>query len=168
MIKNVIWTVVFGMIAAVLQSTLLSHLALYRAVPDIALGIIVYSAYVNGTMTGQLSGFFYGLAQDFISAAPIGLNAFVRTIIGALTGMIKGNFFLDTLLLPMILCACATLAKALILLILSLLTAGAVPAYTLASPTLWAELALNTFMAPFLFAFLKRFNSLLTQKGASR
>jgi rod shape-determining protein MreD len=41
MIKNVIWTVVFGLVAAILQSTLLSHLALYRAVPDIALGIMV-------------------------------------------------------------------------------------------------------------------------------
>jgi len=166
MIKNVIWTVVFGLIAAILQSTLLSHLALYRAVPDIALGIIVYSAYINGTMTGQLSGFCYGLALDFISAAPIGLNAFVRTVIGALAGLIKGTFFLDIILLPMILCASATLIKALILFLLSLLMAGIIPSYPLAAPTLWAELALNTVIAPLLFALLKRFSSLLTQKGS--
>ena len=164
MIKNIIWTVVFCLIAAVLQSTLLSHLALYRAVPDIALGIMVYSAYVNGTMTGQLSGFFYGIALDFISAAPLGLNAFVRTIIGALAGLLKGNFFLDVFLLPMVLCAAATLAKALILFALSLLMAGTVPSYPFAAPTLWAELALNTFIAPFLFALLKRFSSLLTRR----
>jgi len=166
MIKNITWTVVFGLVAAVLQSTLLSRLALYRAVPDIALGIIVYSAYVNGTMTGQLSGFFYGLALDFLSAAPLGLNAFVRTIIGALTGLMKGTFFLDVFLLPMFLCASATLIKALILFLLSLLMAGMIPSYSLASPLLWAELALNTFIAPFLFALLKRFNSLLiTERG---
>ena len=166
MIKNVIWTVVFGLVAAILQSTLLSHLALYRAVPDIALGIMVYSAYVNGVMTGQLSGFFYGIALDFLSAAPLGLNAFVRTIIGALAGLMKGTFFLDIFLLPMLLCACATLLKALILFLLSLLMSGMIPAYPLAAPTLWAEMALNTLSAPFLFALLKQFSRLLTTRSA--
>jgi len=148
----------------VLQSTLLSHLALYRAVPDLALGIIVYSAYVNGAMTGQLSGFCYGIALDFLSAAPFGLNALVRTIIGALAGFMKGTFFLDILLLPMLLCASATLLKALILFVLSLLMP--VPAYPFAAPVLWAEVALNTLTAPFLFAFLKQFSSLLTHRRA--
>jgi rod shape-determining protein MreD len=167
MVKNIIWTVIFGLVAAILQSTLLSHLALYRAVPDLALGIIVYSAYVNGVMTGQFSGFFYGIALDILSAAPFGLNAFVRTIIGALAGLMKGTFFLDVFLLPLLLCASATLIKALILFLLSLFMADLIPAYPLAAPTLWAEMALNTFTAPFLFSFLKRFSSLLTRRNAA-
>ncbi|MCL2270602.1 MAG: rod shape-determining protein MreD [Treponema sp.] len=165
MIKNIIWTVVFCLVAAVLQSTLLSHLALYRAVPDIALGIIVYSAYINGVMTGQFSGFFYGIMLDIMSAAPLGLNAFVRTIIGAVAGLMKGTFFLDIFLLPMLLCAGATLFKALLLFILSLLMSD-VHSYPLLAPTLWAEMALNTFTAPFLFAFLKQFSRLLTKRSA--
>jgi len=164
MIKTIIWTVVFGLVAAILQSTLLSHIALYRAVPDIALGILVYSAYVNGMMTGQLSGFCYGIALDFISAAPFGLNALVRMIIGALAGLMKGTFFLDILLLPMLLCASATLLKALLLFLLSLLMPGSVLSYPLAAPVLWAEMALNTVTAPFLFAFLKQFSSLLVKR----
>ena len=166
MIKNIVWTVVFGIVAAVLQSTLLARVAVYRAVPDIALGIIVYSAYVNGMMTGQLSGFFYGVALDFISAAPIGLNAFVRTIIGAFAGLMKGTFFLDAFLLPMILCALATMLKAMLFFVLSLPMGDLVPSYQLSAPVLWAELAMNTFIAPFLFAFLKRFKSILTRKTA--
>ena len=165
MVKCIVWTVVFGLVAAILQSTLLSHLALYRAVPDIALGIVVYSAYVNGVMAGQLSGFFYGLALDFLSAAPFGLNALVRTLIGALAGLMKGTFFLDVFLLPMILCASATLLKALILLLLNLLMGNAILVYPFNTPLLWAELALNTVTAPLLFAFLKRFNSLLIRRG---
>ena len=165
MIKNIIWTLVFSLIAAVLQSTLLPYVALYRAVPDLVLCIVVYSAYINGSMTGQLSGFFCGIALDFISAAPLGLNALIRTIIGALAGLLKGSFFLDILLLPMILCSSATLIKALLLFLLSLPTGGLIPAYPIAAPTLWAELALNTVIAPFLFALLKRFNFILMQKG---
>ncbi|MDR2480220.1 MAG: rod shape-determining protein MreD [Treponema sp.] len=165
MIRNIVWTVIFGLAAAVLQSTLLNRLAVYRAVPDIALGIIVYSAYVNGAMTGQLSGFCCGILMDFLSAAPLGLNALVRTLIGALTGAMKGTFFLDIFFLPMALCAAATLVKALCLLLLHLLLAKAVPAYPLTAPVLWVELALNTLSAPLLFAFLKCFQSLLAGRS---
>jgi len=161
MAKTVIWTVVFSFAAAVLQSTLFARLPLYGAVPDIALVIIVYSAYVNGVMVGQLSGFFYGITLDILSAAPPGLNSLVRTLIGALAGLMKGTFYLDSFLLPMILCASATLLKALILLLLSLIFMGAVPSYSFFAPTLWAEMALNTVIAPFLFALLKRFGPLL-------
>ena len=164
MTKSIIWTIALSLAAAILQSTLLSRIALYRAVPDIALLIVVYSAYVNGVMTGQLSGFLTGFAQDFMTAAPFGLNALVRMLIGALAGLMKGTFFLDVFLLPMILCALATLLKALLLFILSLLTGGAVLSYPLAAPTLWAELALNTAIAPFLFALLKRIRPLLIKR----
>jgi rod shape-determining protein MreD len=161
--KNVIWATIFALLAAILQSTLLSRLAIYHAVPDIALGILVFSAYNNGVMTGQFTGFCSGLLLDFLSAAPLGLNTFVRTIIGASVGLMKGTFFLDTLLLPMALCGAATLLKALYLWILHLLFVSAVPAYVALSPVLWVEFALNALLAPFLFALLKLFKSLLVE-----
>jgi rod shape-determining protein MreD len=165
MAKNVVWAVLFSLAAALLQSTLLRRIALYHTVPDFTLGIIVYSAYVNGAMTGQLTGFFSGLLLDLISNAPLGLNAFIRTIMGAVAGLLKGTFFLDTVFLPMILCAAATLFKALMLFLLHLLLAGAVPHYPLFAPTLWIELMFNVLSAPFLFGLLKRFQPLLVGKG---
>jgi rod shape-determining protein MreD len=167
MIKTVVWTVLFCVAAGILQSTLLPHIALYRAVPDLALGIVVYSAYINGSMAGQVSGFFSGLFLDFLSSAPLGMNCFIRTLIGALTGMIKGNFFLDMVFLPMILCALATLAKAVVLLLLHLVMAGAVPAYSITTPAFWAELALNTISAPLLFGLLRRFRPLSAERSRS-
>jgi rod shape-determining protein MreD len=165
MVKNVVWAALFSLVAALLQSTLFQRIALYHTVPDFTLGIIVYSAYVNGTMTGQLTGFFSGLLLDLISSAPLGLNAFIRTIIGAVAGLLKGTFFLDTVFLPMILCAVATLLKALMLFALHILLAGAVPHYSLLAPTLWIELMFNTLSAPFLFGLLKLFQPLLVRKG---
>jgi rod shape-determining protein MreD len=164
-IKPVIWTVIFSLIAAILQSTLLFRLALYRAVPDLALGIIVYSAYVNGPMTGQLSGFLGGILLDCLSGVPLGLNALIRTLVGAFTGLMKGTFFLDIVLLPVALCAGATLCKAAILGVLHVLFSGAVQCYSLSTPMLWAELALNALSAPFLFALLKRFSPLLAGRS---
>jgi rod shape-determining protein MreD len=164
MAKNVIWAVVFALAAGILQSALRFRIALYGAVPDLALGIIVYSAYVNGAMTGQLAGFFSGIFLDFLSAAPLGLNALIRTIIGALTGLMRETFFLDFVFLPMALCAAATIVKALALFLLHLLFAGAVPAYSLMAPVFWVELGLNVLSAPFLFWLLKLCSGLLVSR----
>ena len=112
-------------------------------------------------MGWHYGSFFSGIALDLLSAAPFGLNALVRTIIGATAGLMRGTFFLDGVVLPMILCASATLFKALLLFLLSLVFMGAVHSYSVFSPVLWAEMALNAFTAPFLFALLKRFGSLL-------
>ena len=158
MAKRIIWSVFFILIAALLQSTVLGRLRVYiHAVPDLALCILVFSAYVNGTMTGQLTGFFSGFIIDILSVSPLGLNAFIQTLVGALTGLIKGAFFLDFFLLPMALCAGATAAKALIGVPLHLLFPEAVPSYSIFNMSLWIELGLNTLLAPFLFGLLKLF-----------
>jgi rod shape-determining protein MreD len=162
--KNVIWATVFSIVAGLLQSTLLSRLALYHAVPDLALGILVFTAYSNGTMTGQLTGFSSGLLLDFLSAAPLGFNALVRTLVGAVTGLLNGIFILDAIFLPMVLCAGATIAKAMLYFVLNVMFSGAVPAYVLFEPALWVELLLNTISAPFLFGLLKLFNTLLIKR----
>ena len=165
MIKNIIWTVIFSTIAALLQSVLLYRLKIYGAVPDLSLGILVYCAYINGTMNGQVTGFFSGLFYDFFSAAPLGLYTFVRTVVGALTGLIRGMFFLDKIVLPMLLCASATLLKVLLLFALHFLFVGIVPAYpSFSTPVFCVELLLNTITAPFLFGFLKLFSPLLIYK----
>jgi rod shape-determining protein MreD len=164
MAKNVIWATVFILVAALIQSTLLSLFTDQHITPDLTLGILVYSSYVNGTMTGQITGFFSGIFLDFLSAAPLGLNTFIRTIVGALAGLIKGTFFLDALVLPMILCAAATFVRALMLFVLRLLLGSAIQAFSFVEPVFWIELCLNTFTAPLLFGFLKQFKPLLAAR----
>jgi rod shape-determining protein MreD len=164
MTKNVLWSVGFALIAALLQSTLLSRLTVFNATPDLALGILVFSAYVNGTMAGQVSGFFSGLFIDFLSQAPLGLNTLVRTLTGALSGLLRGTFYLDSVFLPMALCGGATVIKALLFLLLHFLFSGAIPAYSIYTPLFWSELLLNTLSAPFLFAFLKLFSTQLINR----
>jgi rod shape-determining protein MreD len=164
MAKKVIWALAFILIAGVLQSTLLRQFSFFYAIPDLTLGILVFTAYVNGTMCGQVTGFFSGFMLDFISAAPLGYNALTRTLIGAVAGFMKGTFFLDVLFLPMSLCAGATIIKALIRNLLHLILAGAVPAYDFTLPGFWVELGLNIVTAPLIFAFLNLFKSLLVDE----
>jgi rod shape-determining protein MreD len=165
MIKYIIWTIILTVIAGIMQSTILGDFALFGAVPDLALCIVVYSAYVNGTMTGQLSGFFSGLLLDFMSASPLGLNCLIRTVIGAVTGIFKGAFFLDVFFLPFILCALATIAKAVIMFLLNLIMGNAVPVYSLFTLTFWIELGLNSLGAPVLFFLLKHFHFITPKRS---
>jgi len=164
MVKKIILALVLTIGAALLQSTVLSRFVIYiRAVPDLTLGILVYSAYVNGIMTGQLTGFFSGVLLDFLSSAPLGLNAFIRTLTGALTGIMKDTFYLDFIFLPMALCAGATIFKALLLFLLYLLFPQTVPSYSIWALTFWVELGLNTLTAPPLFGLLRLFGPLLAR-----
>ena len=165
MIKRIVCGILFIFGAALLQSTVLSRLALYvRVVPDISLIFLVFIAYMNGVMTGQLTGFVSGFLMDFISAAPLGFHAFVRTLTGALAGFLKGTFFVGFFLLPMSLCAGATLFKALVYYLLHLILEGAVPFYNVIGLEFLIELGMNTLLAPFLFFFLKLFGSLLMEQ----
>jgi rod shape-determining protein MreD len=164
--KKIVWTTVLIAVAGILQSTLLSPLSLYfYAKPDLALDILVFSAYLNGMMTGQLSGFFSGLLLDFLSSAPLGLNLFIRTVIGAVAGFLNRSFMLDRILLPVTLCAGATLLKAGLLFLLNLLFAGAIPAYHFNTPALWVELAMNSILAPLIFVLLRTLNAFIQRSG---
>ena len=157
MVRSIIWTVIFSIAATILQSTLIPKIAFFGVIPDIALCVLVFSAYVNGSMAGQVSGFFSGLFYDFITPAPIGMNCLVRTIIGALTGIFKGQFFLDIFFLPMILCILATIIKALIIFIVHLIIGPAMPTFSLFKSVFWIETGLNALSAPVLFLLLKHF-----------
>ncbi|MCL1960171.1 MAG: rod shape-determining protein MreD [Spirochaetes bacterium] len=159
MIRCVIWTVILCISAGILQSTLIAKIAYFNVIPDLALCILVFSAYVNGTMPGQVSGFFSGLFLDFLSAAPLGLNCLIRTLIGALAGIFKDSFFLDILFMPVILCAFATILKAIILFVFHLIFSS-IPAYSFTSSLFWIELGLNCLSAPLLFLILKRIKPL--------
>ena len=162
MVKKIIWALILTVAAAILQSTVLSRFIVYiHAAPDFTLGILVYAAYMNGTMSGQLTGFFSGVLLDFLSSSPLGLNAFVRTLTGALTGLMKGTFYLDFFFFPMALCAGATIFKALLFFLLHLLFPETVPSYSFVALTFWIELGLNVLTAPLLFGLLRLLGPLL-------
>jgi len=162
MIKSIVLTVILCTAAGILQSTVIARFAFFNVIPDLALCILVFSAYVNGTMTGQVSGFFSGLMLDFLSASPLGLNCLIRTLIGALAGFFKGAFFLDIFIMPVILCALATILKAIIIYILHLFFGSSVPTYIFTSSLFWIELGMNCLSAPLLFFVLKHIGPLTT------
>ncbi len=161
MIRSIIWTVIICVAFAILQSTLLAKIAIFNVVPDLALCVLIFSSYVNGAMTGQISGFLSGLFIDFLSAAPVGMSSLIRTFVGALTGLFKDSLFLGYVIMPIILCAIATIIKALMMFVLHLIMGSAIPAYSFINTDFWIELGLNSLCAPLLFLILRNFKFML-------
>lgn len=150
------WLLSFGLVTilVVAQSTWLDFIAVYSVVPDLSLMAVVYIAFKSRSIQGQSVGFAAGFLQDGISAAPFGLNAFIKTAVAWLANLLSGKFYIDRLLMPAIFGIVATLSKAAYLALLSFFFSGKILSYDLFGRTLWIEVAYNAVVAPFLFLLL--------------
>lgn len=146
----------FGLVALllVIQSTWLEALAIHAVIPDLSLLAIVYLAFKNPGLEGQTVGFAAGLLQDGISAAPLGLHAFIKTAVAWVANLLSGKFYIDKVLMPALFGMIATLLKAVYLLVLAFFFPGKVLAYDFLGSLLWIEVAYNAVAAPILFLLL--------------
>ncbi len=154
MLKTVLVSTGIVVLLVIAQSTWFHAIAILGVVPDLALVTLVYVSFRNRGVEGQIAGFLSGIVQDFISAAPLGLNALVKTFSGFCFGLVAGSFYLDRIFLPLLFGVVATLLKALMLGVASLAFPGSVHAYDLASPTLWVEAGYNGLASPIVFFIL--------------
>jgi len=91
MIKRIAFSAVFLTLLLILQSTWLGFMSISSVIPDLATLALVYISFKSPGMQGQITGFICGLLQDGVSAAPFGLNAFVKTILAWFFNMISGT-----------------------------------------------------------------------------
>ena len=150
------WLISLALVSllVVVQSTWLGFIAVYSVIPDLSLIALVYIAFKSPNLQGQGVGFVAGLLQDGISAAPFGLNAFVKTAVAWLANLLSGKFYIDRLLMPALFGFSMTLAKAAYLAILSSLFSGKIIGYDFLGKTLWIEAAYNAVVSPFMFMLL--------------
>lgn len=136
-----------------LQSTLLNGI-FFGATPDIALLILIFHSYTSGSFKGETTGFVSGIFEDFISLSPIGFNAFIKTILGNLFGLVKGKIFIDPFIFPLILTIIAMFLKGIMAFILGSIF---IPAITpnIFTRTFFLEMAFNAALSPLVFLVLK-------------
>ena len=139
---------------AVFQSVLLKNGIVAGVTPDFALIVLVLSANQHGSFKGQSTGFVLGVVQDLLSITPLGFHALSRTLIGYLYGVFKGKFFMDPILVPMLMAAFGTFLNAVFgFLILSVFAQEY--ASVVFTGALGVEAGLNILAAPFLLGLLK-------------
>ncbi len=157
--KAGVLTVILLAVAVLLQSTLLTHIAINTVKPDLALIILVFVSMRRGSMVGQVSGFLSGIVEDFMSAGPfgfypLGFHPLMRAITGFLYGLFSGKIFVDPLLMPMVLTAAATLLKGLMSGLLSAIFGFSASGFLYFTGRIWIEIGYNAAFSPFLFALL--------------
>ena len=151
-----------------LQTNLLRVISIGGAVPDVALIVLVFLANRNGSMPAQVSGFVAGIVQDFVSLAPLGFHALVRTVTGYLFGLSRGNIFIDPILMPVIVILIATLLKGVLSGLLGLIFGISSLFPGLFSTKFLVEILYNSFLAPFIFGILGMIRPLqLVTRGRS-
>ena len=75
------------MLCAVLQSTLVPHIAIMSVKPDLLLLALFFLSTRAGVMPGVYVGFFLGLGQDLFSPSLLGQNALAMSVTGAICGL---------------------------------------------------------------------------------
>ena len=146
-------SLVIGAIA-VLQSTVLRFTEIAGIAPDLVLVIVVFLANKNGTMTGQLTGFFGGLALDVMGLSPVGFYALMYTLIGALFGMTRGKMFVDPIIMPIALAVAALMIKGLLAVLVAAVFAIGTIHSQVFSPGYLLEIGYTGLLAPIVFAIL--------------
>jgi len=147
------WIISFGIVITLLivQSTWLDFIAINSVIPDLSLIAIIYIAFKNPGLQGQTIGFIAGFLQDGISAAPLGLNSFIKTAVAWVANLLSGKFYIDKILMPLIFGFVATMLKALYLALLSIFFSDKILHYDLFGSILWIEAGYNAIACPILF-----------------
>jgi len=88
-------------LAAVAQSTILSHFHFYGGTVDLVL-LIVLGWALTGDALGALGwGLVGGLCLDLISGGPLGATSLALTVMAYLAGLTEGRFWGSHLVLPL-------------------------------------------------------------------
>lgn len=149
--KTVLTSIIFILSFLFFEYSILSNIYFLPVIPDFLLLFTVYISIQKGCLQGETVGFFSGLLLDFVSAAPLGLNALLRTIIGFIGGLFHLTVGTTGIITPIILGVAATGLKVLFTYIISFFFPGVVLTYSFFSKIFLFECIFNGLLSPILF-----------------
>jgi rod shape-determining protein MreD len=104
------------LVAAILQTSVVPHLAVWGVFPDLPLLIVVNWSLVRGAREGIVWGFVAGVAMDLLSGAPFGAATLSLMVVGLLSGLASATVVRARFVLPPVTVFLATLVYDLVFL----------------------------------------------------
>ncbi|MGP1586875.1 MAG: rod shape-determining protein MreD [Treponemataceae bacterium] len=156
-------SLLFSFCFLLFETSIVSNLTFLPAFPDFLLIILIYFSLHNGQLLGESNGFVSGLMLDFFTAAPLGFNCLLRTILGWIFGLFHNIFNTRSVLLQAAYGFVGTIIKAVFVFLISLFFKG-VNNYSIFSQIFLTEALLNAIFTPILFIFLNLFSDFLIIK----
>lgn len=158
MIKSYLSSFLILIVFVLIETALLSNIFFLPAIPDFLLLCVLYFSIRNGKVAGELTGFFSGLLLDFLSGSPFGLNCLIRTTIGFLGGFFHRMMNYESFFVNFIAGFFATIIKAVLIYLVSLLFPNYVNSYNIFSSVFALELGMNTILCPAVIKLLRSFD----------
>src|SRR5574344_292224 len=159
MTKSYVTSVIILFCTVLIETAILSNIAILPAVPDIMLICVLYFSTINGRIAGETTGFVSGLFLAFLSGSPFGFNCLYRTLIGYLAGLLGKSFNFEGFLMPAILGGVFTLLKIFLVFIIAILYPSVHVSYRIFSVSFIFEFVCNALFTPLIFKFLSIFRS---------
>jgi rod shape-determining protein MreD len=142
---------------AVVQSTIIPHLAIGGVFVDLPMVAVVSWALLRGSEQGLLWGFFAGLSLDLLSGAPFGATTLALMVVGFLTGSGKSTALRSHLGVPVLIVVLATIVYNILYLLIVDLSGGRIPWLDTLIRIVLPVAALNALLAPVVFGLMRWF-----------
>ncbi len=162
MVKSYGISFLFIFCFALIETSILSNITILPAVPDLVLLASIYISLLNGRGMGEVTGFFSGLALDFLGGAPFGFNCIFRTVIAYFAGFFGGSINYRGFSIPFAIGILGTLSKALLVWFISLFYTSIIN-YEMFSLHFLFELVANGLFAPLVFNLMNSFRRQLSR-----
>jgi rod shape-determining protein MreD len=140
--------------ALLLQTTLLPHVSVGRATPDLLLIMCVYLGLHQHSVAGAVGAFFLGYLQDAFSGSLVGLNAFSMSLIFTVVYLTSRRLWVDNAISKIVVVFLASLLKTVAVLSLIALFMSADGVWPTMLGYLLIEGALAAILSPAVFALL--------------
>lgn len=164
MIKRKIVSIIFVLLAFVLQTTVFQALALADVVPNLVLVVTVCYGYLRGRTSGLVTGFFCGLMFDFVYGSIAGIYAFAFMTIGFLVGYCRKIYFTGSLVLPTILIAGSNFLYGVYYFVMEFLMRGRLNFGFYFLHVILPELVYTTLVGVLLYRFIVLIENLITTR----
>ena len=146
-------------VAAILQSTLVSHFRIWGVFADLPLLIVVSWGVLRGPREGLIWGFVAGLMLDLFSGAPFGAATFGLMAVGLLSGLGKSTVFRSQIALPMLTVLLATVIYDIIFLIVVWISGYPVAWLDSLFRLVFPSAVLNTVLTPVIIVIMAWLNT---------
>jgi rod shape-determining protein MreD len=140
---------------ALLQATIVPHLAIWGVFPDLPLIIVASWGLLRGPREGLTWGFVAGIAIDLFAGAPFGAATLSLTVIGLLSGLGATSALRTRLILPMAFVFLATLLYDVLFLLMVQISGQFVPWVENVLRIILPSAVLNALLTPVFIELLR-------------
>ena len=156
MTKKRIAPLILLLFLVILQTTSLNRLSILGIKPDLLLILVIFFGLYKGPLSGACYGFLAGILLDLFSPAPLGTNAFSKTVLGFLAGAVAPLLYFEAPLIQGLLLFIGMFLEGMILFIL-LSSFQLVPSFSYSFLYIILPAALYTsLLTPLLFYAFKK------------